>query len=382
MGRENEASPESMLSAMSGLIPEKKMQDVTNKSGIKPGEVISNESEPSVVVEKGESDLNIQNPPTQDSPKTTKPLGSVVVKSPLGDQIFGVPPATEVKLSSFADIAAYAKDVLGEDIKDVQDFATFFPKIKEIRDAAAKVEQTEKELNSYKNAINNLPPDVSLIMSAALQGQDYMPIIQKLTQKAVVDFDKPFASHDSLNLINHYTGKGFTKETFDALDPSAQEALKSVAEVKYKADQDEYSSIQSNVKSAAETRTKVFQASVDSSIAQMVANNPKMDKASIERIRQIMVSGLGSSLFTSDKTYLPDAAEKIAYLEFGKQIVAEQAKTIGDIVSKIRSQTESETIENIVMRSDKPIPSGGSGNISKNVLDSEVKKATGFLNAR
>ena len=87
-----------------------------------------------------------------------------------------------------------------------------------------------------------------------------------------------------------------------------------------------------------------------------------------------MTSGLASSLFTSDKTYLPDAAEKIAYLEFGKQIVAEQAKTIGDIVSQIRSQTESETIENIVMKSDKPIITGGSGNISKNVLDAEVKE--------
>lgn len=378
MGRENDASPESMLSAMSGLVSEKKMQDVTNKSGVKPGEVISNENDaPPVVTKKGESDLNIQEPV-----KPVKPVAPVVVKSPLGDQVFGVPPATEVKLSSFADIAAYAKDVLGEEIKDIQDFATFFPKIKEMRDAAAKFENTEKELNTYKNAINNLPPDVSLILTAALQGQDYMPIIQKLTQKAVVDFDKPFASHDTLNLINHYTGKGLTKETFDALDPSVQEALKSVAEVKYKADQDEYGSIKSNVKSAAEVRQKTFQASVDSSIAQMMANNPKMDKASIERVRQIMTSGLASSLFTSDKTYLPDAAEKIAYLEFGKQIVAEQAKTIGDIVSQIRSQTESETIENIVMKSDKPIITGGSGNISKNVLDAEVKKATGFLNAR
>jgi len=378
MGRENDASPESMLSAMSGLVSEKKMQDVTNKSGVKPGEVISNENDtPPVVIEKGESDLNIQEPV-----KPVKPNAPIVVKSPLGDQVFGVPPATEVKLSSFADIAAYAKDVLGEEIKDIQDFATFFPKIKEMRDAAAKFENTEKELNTYKNAINNLPPDVSLILTAALQGQDHMPIIQKLTQKAVVDFDKPFASHDTLNLINHYTGKGFTKETFDTLDPSVQEALKSVAEVKYKADQDEYGSIKSNVKSAAEVRQKTFQASVDSSIAQMMANNPKMDKASIERVRQIMTSGLASSLFTSDKTYLPDAAEKIAYLEFGKQIVAEQVKTIGDIVSQIRSQTESETIENIVMKSDKPIITGGSGNISKNVLDAEVKKATGFLNAR
>ncbi len=378
MGRENDASPESMLSAMSGLVSEKKMQDVTNKSGVKPGEVISNENDaPPVVTEKGESDLNIQEPV-----KPVKPNAPIVVKSPLGDQVFGVPPATEVKLSSFADIAAYAKDVLDEEIKDIQDFAMFFPKIKEMRDVAIKFENTEKELNTYKNAINNLPPDVSLILTAALQGQDHMPIIQKLTQKAVVDFDKPFASHDSLNLINHYTGKGLTKETFDALDPSVQEALKSVAEVKYKADQDEYGSIKSNVKSAAEVRQKTFQASVDSSIAQMMANNPKMDKASIERVRQIMTSGLASSLFTSDKTYLPDAAEKIAYLEFGKQIVAEQAKTIGDIVSQIRSQTESETIENIVMKSDKPIITGGSGNISKNVLDAEVKKATGFLNAR
>jgi hypothetical protein len=330
-------------------------------------------SEPVSDLKKGVTDPIIQNPPVVNAG------APVVVKSPLGDQIFGQLPIDQVKLSSFEDVAAFAKDTLGEEIKTVQDFVPFVAKVRDLKEKAGMVEKLQKTNETFKNVLNSLPKDVSLILTAAINGQDYMPIIHKLTQKAVFDFEKPFTAHDSLALVNHYAEKEYTKETFDALDPAAQDALESVAKMRYKADQDEYKNLEVNTRSAAETRQKNFLASVDSSIAQMVANNPRMDKAAVEQVRQIMTAGLQSSLFTPEQTYLPDAAEKIAYLQFGKAIVSEQVKTIGDLVAQTRGKIESETLEKILNKSDKPIPTGGTGNISQNVLQAEVDKATSFL---
>jgi len=374
------SSDESMISAAAGLVSEKKLQTAVSSTNGEPAPAPAPAPvTPIVDTNKGVSDPNIQ---VAAAPVATNPLNPVVVKSPLGDQVYGVLPMDQIKLSSFADVAAFAKDAVGAELKDVQDLVGFISNYKVIQEKAANVDKLQKVVDTYKSSLDNLPKDVSLIVSAALQGQDHMPIIQKLTQKAKIDFDKPFGAHDSLAVVNHYTEKNFTKETFDALDPSLQESFLDIAKLKYKADQDEYTSMQANIKSTAETRQKVFLTSVDSSIAQMVANNPKMEKAAIERVRQIMTAGLSDSLFAKDRTYLPDAAEKIAYLEYGKSIVAAQAKTIGDYVAKIRAETESKTTEALLMRSDKPIPTGGAGNISKNVLQAEVDKATSFLKAR
>jgi hypothetical protein len=372
-----------MIAAAAGLVPNSKLQAIVTNNTEKPivGEVaptpapVNEPITPILQSNKGVVDPNIQNVPNS-------VINPIVVKSPLGDQIYGGTPVDQIKLSSFADVAAFAKDTIGAELKDVQDFVGLITDYKVVQEKATSVDKLQKIVDTYTNSINNLPKDVSLILSAALQGQDHMPIIQKLTQKSIIDFDKPFESHDTLSLINHYAQKDFTKETFDTLDPSIQESFQDIAKLKYKVDQDEYANMQTNIRSAAETRQKVFLTSVDSSIAQMVANNPKMEKAAIEQVRQTMTTGLNDSLFAKDRTYLPDAAEKIAYLTFGKSIIASQAKTIGDFVARVRSETESKTTEALLMRSDRPIPTGGAGNISQNVLQAEVDKATSFLKTR
>jgi hypothetical protein len=382
-------SQNDMLSAAAGLVSPKNLETAVIEIAGPAAGTPALETAPVISdPNKGISDPKLQNvqpsavqPPV--APSLVNPLTPIVVKSPLGDMTYGGIPIDQVKLSSFADVAAFAKDVVGAELKDVQDFVGFISDYKVVKEKANEVENLQKMVDAYKTSIDGLPKDVSLILSAALQGQDHMPILQKLTQKAVIDFDKSFISHDSLAIINHYTEKNFTKETFDALDPSVQENFQDIAKLKYKADQDEYNNMQANIKSVAETRQKNFLASVDTSIAKMVTNNPKMDKGSIERVRQIMTGGLTNSLFAQDRvSYLPDAAEKIAYLEFGKVIVAEQAKTIGDIVAKIRAEGESDATAKLILRSDKPIPAGGTGNIDKNIFQTAIEQATRFLKAR
>jgi len=368
------SSPENLVSAASGLVSEEKLKGMTGQ----PAAPQNPPAAPENAVQPSATDPN--NPPAP--PEGQRTMDPIVVKSPLGDLVYGAVPQEQVTLSSFADIAAYAKDVAGVELKDTQDFVSFFQSYKGIVEKATASEQVQKALENYKSTLNSVPPEVSLIVQAALSGEDYMSIINKLSQKSVMDFEQAFEKHDALKLINHYTGKTFTKEAFDALDPDLQENYEYIAKAKYKQDQDEYANIKTSNSQAREIRQKALLASVESSIARMVENNPKMDKTAIDRVRQIMTEGLKSSIFGADNTYLPDAAEKIAYLEFGKTIVTQQAKTIGDIVAKIRGEAGTEATEKLLLRNDAPIPKGGSGNIDQNLLNNEVKKATAFLRAQ
>lgn len=360
------ASTEQMLDAASGLITPQASQQIAGAPPVAPvTPAVASPVNPPVVAA------------TPGAPQVAPP---VVIKSPLGDMSFGGQPVADVKLASFADVQAFAKDYVGIEIKDVQDFVSVFDKLKSAQEKAAAAAQLQTTVDTYKSTLDNLPKDVSLILSAAIAGEDHMPIIQKLQQKAAFDFEKPVTAHEDVALVNHYTGKSYTKETFDALDPSVQDSYKDVAKLKYKADQDAYANLQNTVKSATENRQKSFQASVESSISQMLVNNPKMDKAAVERVREIMTYDLG--LFSKDKTYLPEAAEKIAYMTFGKELVTQQVQTIGDLAKQIAARSESQTTEKILMRSDQPLLKGGGSNNDKNVVQSIVDKETAFLKAR
>lgn len=380
MAEKGELVNDGGLGAASGLVPPKNLEKMATNKGNPVASVTptvdSNKVSP--VDPKGAGTV-----PSVDPNKTTaQAVGPVVVDTPLGKQTYGGKPLTEIDLKSFADVQAFAKDFAGIELKDVKDFVPLFGQLKELQDKANKVDQLTKAVENYETTLNNLPEDVSLILTAALQGEDYLPVIQKIQQKVEFDFDKSFESHDSLDLINHYTGKSYTQESLDALTPDVQEALQSVAKVKYEADRKDYQNIRTNLKKSTDEKQGKFRASVESSISQMLTKNPGVGKDVIDRVRQIMTYGLSDVLFTKDKVYLPDAAEKVAYLEFGKQVVEAQARTIGDLVKRMTNEGASKATENLLLRSDKPVTGSGGTAGDKNLVAAAVARETGFLKAR
>lgn len=364
-------SPEQILSAVKGIVSPKGAaaleKQVTPAPGSQPASAAP--GSPAATPQGGEP------------AKPAQQADPLVIKSPLGDMVYGDNPASQVTLSSFADVQAYAKEVAGVELKDVSDIAQVLSDYASVKKSVTEVDTLKKQVANYEQTIKNLPPDVSLIVNAAIQGTDYMPVIQKLSQKAQVDFDKPFESHDPLKLINYYTGNSYDKAAFDALEPTVRTALTDSAKIKYSADKDDYTRVRSSAELATRTKQTAFMSSVDNSIAHMVAANPNMDKAVVERVRQIMTQGLSDALFTPDKVYNQDAAEKIAMMEYGKQTIQAQRQTIGDFVKKYRAAGATEATENILMRSDKPAPASG-GAIDPNQIAAAVKAQTGFVTAR
>jgi len=310
------------------------------------------------------------------------PEAPIKVSTPFGEEVFGSSaPDSEIKLSSFADVQAFAKTAANMDITEVTDLAKVITEYSKLKTEVAEVENLRKKVSSFDAIVKNLPEDVSLIFQAAVNNQDYKPFIQKLGQKAVVDFEQPFEAHDPVKVVNHYSGNSYNKEAFEALDPTVKSALLDSAKIKYSTDKEEFARIKTKTLNDAQSAQAAFSSSVNTSIANMQAANPNMDKAVVERVREIMTSGLGDRLFSANKTYLPDAAEKIAMMEFGKQAIQAQRQTIGDLVKKYTNAGASKATEDILHRSDKPLPAGG-GAADPNQVAAAVKAATGFIQAK
>jgi len=354
---EKNESVDSMLAGAEGLTGNKKVVEA-------PAPVVDTTPVPPVVPV----------PPIVKGPVVNAPL---TVATPLGTQVYGGTPLETVNLTSFADVKAFAKDFLGAELNDVKDLVPVFNELKQAKEQAAQAAQLQKAVDGFTSTISNLPPEVALILNAAVQGEDYKLVLQKLQQKATLDYNKPFEAHDPVMLANRYTNRTYTKETFDALDDNSKDALSDSIRLKYETDRNELINFETNTKKATEQRQEKFKSSVESSIANMLVSNPHMGKAEVDRVRQIMQSGLSDILFTKEKNYSLDAAEKIAYMEYGKQTVATQAQTIGDIVKRMTNQEVTKSTEQILLKSDKPQVAGGAPD--KNVAAEIVARETAFL---
>lgn len=314
------------------------------------------------------------------TPQAAAPVQPIVVDTPLlGKQVYGDQAAAELK--TFQDVQKFAKDTIGYEIKTVNDFVPFFAEYKVAKEKAVQAEQLQKTVDNLTTNLNNLPPDISLLVNTALSGENHAPLLQKLSQKAVMDFQKPFESQDLSKIASFYTGKSYTKESIEALDPSVKDVLKDSVRLKYEADRSEFVNLETNTKKAMEQKQVKTRASMESSISQLLASNPGMGKAEVERVRQIMSSGLSDTLFTKEQTWAPDAAEKIAYMEFGKATVMEQAKTIGDYARMVANKEVSKVQEGIMLRSDKP-PVQGAQSAAANQMAQQVAQATSWLPPR
>jgi hypothetical protein len=316
-------------------------------------------------------------PPVATTEKSAVVNAPITVKSPLGEQVYGGTPVKDVVLTSFTDVQNFARDYAGLELKEVKDLVPVFHQLKEAKEKAAEADQYKQLVEAQTSILNNLPPDVSLIMNAAIQGEDYKTVIQKLQRKSVMDYEKSFESQDPVRVVNFYTGKQHTKESFDALDETVKDTLLDAVKLKFESDKSELSNLEVNTKKATEERQKKFLASVESSIAKMVLSNPTMGKTEINRVKQIMLGGIADVLFTKDKTYTPEAAQRIAMMEYGEAAITAQSQTIGELVARMSNQAVSDEQAKILLRSDKPqqhaAPTGG------NVIAQLVEQQTSFL---
>ena len=350
------------LEAMDGLVNPEVIKGIRSKtSKNKEPEIVPEGTAPAIDVDKVE-------------PK------KIEVASPFGSEVYkDLPGSSDPEITTFEDVVKYAETV-GVDVKSPGDFKKVFGELVELKKTAADMDLVKTKVSNYEAIFSSLPEDISAVVNAYLNGEDYKEVISQMTSKGGVDFSKDFSSHNVVDLINLYTEESLDGDAWEDMDDKSRNALTSVAKRAYVFDQKEYKESLTRPQRVAEEFRGRFSQSVDTSLTKLAASYPSMDKSRLERVKKIMEADLHSTLFNPDNTYRPEAAERIAFQEFGKETIAQYQHTIGDIVKMYDNSTESKVVETVLRKSDNPSTDQG-----RNVTDPTsriakiVEEQTGFL---
>jgi hypothetical protein len=322
---------------------------------------------------------------------TVKPVGTpaesvkkpdpVVVDTPFGKKVYGETGGKEGKLESFEDVQLFAK-AFDLNLENVEDLRAVIKGIGSVPALVKQVGAQQSAINAHEANLRALPQEVKTIMDAAMNKKDYGQVISMMATKSGLDYKQSFNSYNEKDMINRYSDKKYSEEEFSEMEAAQYKAVKSLAQVRYETDKSTFDARVAEEQRFTDARNQSFSLSVESSIARLKENNPDMGEPQINRVRQIMTSDLHNTLFNTDETYKPDAAERIAMQEFGKEAILAQQHTIGDLVNKFRAEGATQATEQTLLRSDNNVPvSPGAAPVANRIAD-EVKRQTDFIGAR
>ena len=345
---------------------------------------------PSKPVEEIQGQAAVQEPNTEGKPtqqpepvkqtgttKNEKPSDSIKVDTAFGVDSYGDSSGDDVKLSSWADVQAFAKDNELE-LNDVNDIQGIVAELKYLRTEASKLPELEKNYSNFQEQLKSMPNEVAAIYDAGIQG-NHIDVIKQIAAASEIDFSKHFKEQDVIALVGRYTGKSFNKEGFNDMDDTTQQALSALAETKYQDEQKTYVDRVQNRKQNQDVFQKNFSDSVETSISKLKEKFPKFKDDALNHVKTVMTAGLKESLFNTDNTYRDDAAVRIAMQEYGESALQVTNQTIGDMAKQMKSKIESDTREQLLGRSDIPENRGKSGELTEDVILKTAKTATSFL---
>lgn len=378
----------SAAAAAGGVLSPEKMAEITKGKGTPAPAAgaaapAAGGQEPKKVVPRGGDAAAAAAAEAGAAAPAAKPAEPVMVKTAFGTTTYGAATKDEdgnITLTSFEDVQAFGK-ANGLELKDVNDLQGLIKEHGKFKTEADQLGGLQTQVATYERTLKSLPTDVSIIMDAALKKQDYSQVIQNIAQRGTLDFEKPFATYIDHDIINHYSDKKLTHDEFKEMDTEHFNALKNLARTKYETDQANYTATVQQNQREAEVVQQTFDTSVENSITLLRSANPDMGEPEIKRIRDIMTADLQNTLFNPDGfSYKPEAAERIAMQEFGKEAILAQQHTIGDLVAKAQNQGQSLANEQILKNSDR-LPAGGvgSGGADENKISKIVQNETSFM---
>lgn len=371
---------ESALAGADGLVDPAKLKDLGKPNQASVNQQAGAPVEPVKVQPKVGTVGQQAGPVAPNKPiEPVKPkVEPVVVDTPLGKKIFGQEEKGGVVLSTFEDVQGFAK-ALGIEVKDVNDFQPLLKDYDALKSKVNEASTFKAKVDNYERTLKSLPTEVTMIVEAAMNNKDYNQVIQAIAQRGLFNFNNSFEAYNEKEMINHYSNKRFTKDEFDEMEEANYQALRDMARTRYETEQIRYKHSTEEQQRTTALNQQNFNNSVEVSLIKLKEIYPGMDVSKIQRVRNIMTAELHSTLFNPDNTYKVDAAERIAMQEFGKEVIASQEMTIGDLVKKYTAQGASQATEKILLGSDGRQIQGSSQAPAGNALEAAVKSQTSFL---
>ena len=253
---------------------------------------------------------------------------------------------------------------------------TFLGSVDKWRADAQKKSDLEKQLEGIQEAFDNMPEPLYNAMEAWSMGNDFQEAYNSSTVSKI-DFKKDFNSQDLYTVVDHYFPNQFEKEDLeDVSDPTVKRAI-DLAERQYKIDKDNNRHMRAKQEQQERERVESFKKSVDSSVENLKKTFPAFSDSHFKQIEKVLKSGdIDSLFFNNDSTYKADAAEKIAFMLYGK----DELLRVRNLTAK---KSKSETLEEVVSRgADKPNVSGNQNAVKTNSQTDVSKMFEGLIDKR
>lgn len=229
---------------------------------------------------------------------------------------FTKPKTVEVK--DLTSLTGIIKDKFG-----ITEVSKFIPSAEKWRADSQELKPALDKIEMFENIFAEMPEPLYNAINIWTKGGDYT---EATIDAPRINFSKPFENQKE-KVTRHYFGNKLAP-TADFENPD--ETLKTfidLASEKYNLDKTQVDLRRASIQSRADAQAEAFKKSALSSVDNLTQTFPDFNPTQIGKIRQLLVSDNITSLFyNKDGTLKPDAAEKLAFVLYGKEEITRKVK--------------------------------------------------------
>jgi hypothetical protein len=263
---------------------------------------------------------------------------------------------------------------LGLDIKEAKDLNKIVDSYKDISSKYISTQEENKSLNQLKNFILSAPDDILDILTEIEKDPDfdYKTRLSELSGQTI-DYRKDFKSQIKLAVLK-YGKVDLTDEDLEDIDDSPEkQKIVLMAEQLFLRDKKELDQQKKSQIQKIERQKEMLSQSAKESMAYLRKGDYSFNDSNAGHVESILTSGHSALLqlfCKEDGSYRPDAAERIAWLMYGKDAARILSK-------KESSEATTKVVEEMVSRaSDTPKPKTGAVN-----ADRRKEELKGIMNS-
>ncbi len=231
----------------------------------------------------------------------------------------------------------------------------FFDMVDNLRVQNQELSQKAEAHDDIVRDLVSLPADIKAAIDAVSNGRDHVAAFNSASNS--LDFNRDFDSQDKSKVVKHYFAEEISKlekkrdkGDIDDVDfDDKVDLLYGSAKRLFSQEKELFNKRRADLIKQEEDKQKSYKSSIISSVNSLMEKYPRFNKTDAQRIRQRLSDGnLDSIFFNKDGTLKKNAAEKLAYAEFGERVIQE-------LQESAEKRGESKANEKVVMRGNKKV---------------------------
>ncbi|HKZ39096.1 MAG TPA: hypothetical protein VJ184_15645 [Chryseolinea sp.] len=242
-----------------------------------------------------------------------------------GFEIFNVKSA---KVSTPEDFNDYVSKVLSIDLSKETGYGTLVNSISTFRKQAQEGANVKGKFDELVNIFENLPTPIKNAIHAHSKAEDWRSSIAN--QLNAPDFDVDYDRNKQEILVKYYFPDDYKEIMDDEEDEDKEKSLRpfeKLAKIQFEKDKREYEKERDTIIKEAAEREKKAAASLGISVQSTFSKYPGIEASAVDKAKSILTgNSLGGLFFDKDGNYLPEAVERVIYIQSGEDMVKNAMK--------------------------------------------------------